>query len=41
MLKITVNINGVQKLLSNLKPDEAAGADNIKPLVLKELSFQI
>ena len=41
MPKITVSVNGVQKLLSNLKPDKAAGPDNIKPLVLKELSSQI
>jgi len=40
MPKITVSVNGVQKLLSNLK-DKAAGPDNIKPLVLKELSKQI
>ncbi|KAH3747417.1 hypothetical protein DPMN_181843 [Dreissena polymorpha] len=41
MPKITVSVNGVQKLLSNLKPDKAAGPDNINPLVLKELSKQI
>ena len=41
MPKIAVSVNGVQKLLSNLKPDKEAGSDNIKPLVLKELSSQI
>ncbi|KAH3891581.1 hypothetical protein DPMN_015685 [Dreissena polymorpha] len=39
MPKITVSVNGVQKLLSNLKPDKAAGPDNIKPLVLKRIKF--
>ncbi|KAH3726318.1 hypothetical protein DPMN_052179 [Dreissena polymorpha] len=41
MPKITVSVNGVQKLLYIPKPDKAAGPDNIKPLVLKELRSQI
>ncbi len=32
---------GVQKLLKKLKPGKAAGPDNIKPLILKELAEQI
>ncbi|KAH3689847.1 hypothetical protein DPMN_194619 [Dreissena polymorpha] len=40
MPKITVSVNGVQKLLSNLKQDMAAGPDKIKLLVLKELSSE-
>lgn len=41
MPEITIDLNGVLKLLSNLKPDKAAGPDDIKPLVLKELRHEI
>ncbi|KAH3828987.1 hypothetical protein DPMN_130975 [Dreissena polymorpha] len=41
MPKITVSVNGKQKLLSHLKPDKAVGPDNIKPIVLHELSSEI
>ena len=34
-------LNGVLKLLSNLKPDKAAGTDSIKPVVLKQLKTDI
>ncbi|KAH3734254.1 hypothetical protein DPMN_040693 [Dreissena polymorpha] len=34
MPEITISVNGVLKLLSNLKPHKAAGPDNIRPLVL-------
>ena len=41
MLPITVTENGVLKLLKKLKPHKAAGPDNIRPLVLKELAETI
>ena len=37
MPEITISSKGILKLLSNLKTDKAAGPDDIKPLVLKEL----
>ena len=37
MPNININTKGILKLLSNLKVDKAAGPDDIKPLVLKEL----
>ena len=36
-----IDFNGVLKLLSNLKPDKAAGPDSIKPIVLKQLKTEI
>ena len=41
MPAISISLNGILKLLSNLKTDKAAGPDNIKPVVLKELRCQI
>ena len=41
MPEIKIDLNGVIKLLSNLKPDKAAGPDSIKPLVLKQLKSEI
>ena len=41
MPPISISVCGIQKQLSNLNPDKAAGPDNIKPLVLKNLSDQI
>ena len=38
MPSIIVNGKGVEKLLKNLNPHKAAGRDNIRPIVLKELS---
>ena len=38
MPDIQITTPGVEKLLSSLKPHKAAGPDNIKPLVLKELA---
>ena len=38
---IKIDLNGVLKLLSNLKPDKAAGPDSIKPVVLKQLKMEI
>ena len=35
MPEIKIDLNVVLKLLSNLKPDKAAGPDSIKPVVLK------
>jgi hypothetical protein len=32
---------GVEKLLKNLNPHKAAGPDNIRPMVLKELASEI
>ena len=37
MPEITISSKGILRLLSNLKTDKAAGPDDIKPLVLKEL----
>ena len=41
MPEIKIDHNGVLKLLSNLKPDKAAGPDSIKPVVLKQLKIEI
>ena len=41
MPEISIDLNGVLKLLSNLKPDKAAGPDEIKPVVLKKLRHKI
>ena len=41
MPEIKIDLNGVLKLLSNLKPDKAAGPDSIKPAVLKQLKIEI
>ena len=41
MPEIKIDPNGVLKLLSNLKPDKAAGPDSIKPVVLKHLKMEI
>ena len=41
MPNIEVTSKGVEKLLANLKPDKAAGPDQIQPRVLKQLSTVI
>lgn len=41
MAEIEIDLNGVLKLLANLKPDKAAGPDDIKPVILKELRSEI
>ena len=41
MPEIKIDLKGVIKLLSNLKPDKAAGPDSIKPVVLKQLKTEI
>ena len=41
MPKISIDINGILKLLSNLKPDKASGPDGIKPVILKELREEV
>ena len=41
MAEIKIDLNGVLKLLSNLKPDKAAEPDSIKPVVLKQLKMEI
>ena len=41
MPEITISSKGILKLLSNLKTNKAAGSDDIKPLVLKELRNEI
>ena len=41
MPEICININGIIKLLSNLRPDKAAGPDEIRPIVLRELRVEI
>ena len=38
MLDITVTSNGIEKLLSNLNPHEDTGPDQIKPIILNNLS---
>ena len=38
MLDITVTSKGIEKLISNLNPHTAAGPDQIKPIILKNLS---
>ena len=37
----STDLNGVIKLLSNLKPDKATVQDSIRPLVLKQLKTEI
>jgi hypothetical protein len=41
MPDLTITVNGVAKLLKNLKPQKAAGPDSIKPIILKELYQEI
>ena len=38
---INITNTGVEKLLKNLNPHKAAGPDNIRPMVLKELASEI
>ena len=35
MPDLTISVNGIIKLLQNLKPDKAPGPDRIKPLLLQ------
>ena len=41
MPDIEISLNGLLKLLKNLKPGKAAGPDKLKPLLLKELRDEI
>ena len=41
MPQIEISINGIPKLLNNLKPGKAAGPDKIRPLMLKELHVEL
>jgi len=41
MLDITVTSKGMEKLLSNLNPHKAAGPDQMKPIIRKNLSTQL
>ena len=41
MPQIEISINGILKLLYNLKPGKAAGQDKIRPLILKELRVEL
>ena len=41
MPDICINLTGITKLLSNLRPDKAAGPDDIWPIVLKEHRSEI
>ena len=41
MPEIDISLNGLLKLLHNLKPGKAAGPDMLKPLLLRELSDEI
>ena len=41
MPEININLNGILKLLSNLQPHKAAGPDEIRPIVLRELRTKI
>ena len=41
MPDININLNGIIKLLYNLRPDKAAGPDEIRPIVLRELRVEI
>ena len=41
MPRIEISINGILKLLYNLKPGKAAGPDKIRPLILKELRVEL
>ena len=38
---LTIKTEGIQKHLCNLNPSKAAGLDEIKPKLLKELSVEI
>ena len=41
MPDLDISLNGILKLLKNLKPRKAAGPDQLKPLLLKELRDEI
>ena len=41
MPEIDISLNGLLKLLHNLKPGKAAGPDTLKPLLLRELRDEI
>ena len=41
MHDITISTAGIDKLLQNLHPDKAAGPDELKPLLYKELHAEI
>ena len=41
MPEIYIATEGISKLLKDLQPDKAAGPDNIKPIVLKELRQEL
>ena len=41
MPEIDINLNGINKLLSKSQPDKAAGPDEIKPTVHRELRMEI
>ena len=41
MPDVTITCEGIAKLLLNLNPNKAAGTDEIKPRVLKELATEI
>ena len=41
MPDIDISLNGLLKLMKNLKPGKAAGPDKLKPLLLKELRDEI
>ena len=41
MPEIDISINGILKLLNNLKPGKAAGPDSIRPILLKELKVEL
>ena len=41
MREIKIDLNGVLKFLSNLKPDKAAGPDSTKQVISKQLNVEI
>ena len=41
MPNIQISVNGILKLLNNLKPSKAAGPDSIRPIMLKELRVEL
>ena len=41
MPEINIDLKGILKLLSNLKPDKAQGPDGFKPFILKELREEL
>ena len=41
MSDICINLNGITRLLSNLRPNKATGPDEIRPIVLNELRSEI